>query len=101
MTGDSGEGPVEGEDFTEMVRRAGPCRLGRLHTEPGPNGMVYCEHGLSVFYCHEGCTGLPPLVPRCDECGRLKDEHSESEAMYCITRAIARASDRNVHITGP
>jgi hypothetical protein len=87
-------------DYTGLVRRAGPCRLGGNHTKPAPNGMVYCEHGLSVFACHDGCTDLPPIDPICEVCGGLKETHSETEAAYCITRGLALVSERSIYVAG-
>jgi hypothetical protein len=99
MSGDIWCGAEPG-DYSALVAKAGPCRLGGKHSEPGFNGMVYCEHGVSVYACHQGCTDLPPLDPKCETCGRLKDDHTEAEAAYCITRQIAEAVDRPVYIAG-
>lgn len=51
MTKDLWAGKEPG-DYSGLVSEAGPCRLGGLHTEPRPNGMVYCEHGISVYHCY-------------------------------------------------
>lgn len=98
------EDPWEGKepgDYSGLVSEAGPCRLGGKHSAPGFNGMVYCEHGFSVFACPRGCTETPPLEPNCGACGKPKDNHTEAEAAYCITREIASLTDTPVYITGP
>jgi hypothetical protein len=64
MSGDIWCGAEPG-DYSALVAKAGPCRLGGKHSEPCFNGMVYCEHGVSVYACHQGCTDLPPLDPKC------------------------------------
>lgn len=87
-------------DYSRLVAEAGPCRLGGIHTTPARNGMVYCEHRVSVFACHDGCTALPPLDPDCDQCGRPKADHTEAEAAYCVGRGLASITDRNVYVTG-
>ena len=85
--------------YAELVAEAGPCLLGGKHTEPGRNGMVYCEHGLSVWNC-DRCCGFAPPDPTCDQCGKLKNDHTEAEAAYCITRSIAAATDRSIYVSG-
>lgn len=77
-----------------------PCALGKPHDGPGWNGMVYCEHGLSDFAC-DVCSGRPDTYdPICETCGVAKENHTEVEAMLCITRQIAGATDRNLYIAG-
>ena len=85
---------IVGAARAKKVARAVVVRLGVS------GRMVYCEHGVSVYACHQGCTDLPPLDPKCETCGRLKDDHTEAEAAYCITRQIAEAVDRPVYIAG-
>jgi len=92
---------AEPGDYSALVAKAGPCRLGGQHTEPRFNGMVYCEHGVSVFFC-KPCQGLPDdYNPICEECNQPKDQHTEAEAAYCITRGLSRMLDKPVHVTGP
>ena len=78
----------------------GPCAIGGMHTRPALNGMVYCEHGITAYHC-DRCMGRPDTYdPICESCGVPKEKHTEVEAMYCITRQIAEASDRGVYVAG-
>lgn len=95
-------------DYSGLVERAGPCRLGVDHSKLPlntrlskiENGMVYCEHGVSDFNC-DRCAGRPDTYnPICESCGTPKESHTESEALLCISRQLAEVTDRPIYVAG-